>query len=78
MKVACRQLDAVSLSLTLILLATCLVVTLFAGWRGARPPDLMKGPRMAPWRFLMLMFGAISFLLAVHLAALFGLTRPGQ
>ena len=67
-----------SLSLTLILLAACLAVTLFAGWRGARPPDLMKGPRMAPWRFLMLLFGAVSFLLAVHLAALFGLTRPGQ
>lgn len=54
-----------------------MAVTLFAGWRGQRPPDLMKGPRMAPWRFLMLLFGAVSFLLAVHLAALFGLTHPG-
>jgi hypothetical protein len=62
---------------TLILLAACMAVTLFAGWRGQRPPDLMKGPRMAPWRFLMLLFGAVSFLLAVHLAALFGLTHPG-
>jgi hypothetical protein len=26
----------------------------------------------------MLLFGAISFLLAVHLAALFGLSHPGQ
>ena len=32
---------------------------------------------MAPWRFLMLLFGAISFLLAVHLAALFGFAHPG-
>ncbi len=67
----------VSLSLTLILLAVCLAVTVFAGWRGQRPPDLLKGVRMAPWRFLMLLFGAISFLLAVHLAALFGITHPG-
>ena len=77
-RAACRQLGRVSLSLTLILLAVCLAVTLFAGWRGALPPDLMKGPRMAPWRFMMLMFGAVSFLLAVHLAALFGFSRPGQ
>lgn len=62
---------------TLILLVVCLAVTVFTGWRGQRPPDLTKGPRMAPWRFLMLLFGAISFLLAVHLAALFGITHPG-
>ena len=67
----------VSLTPTLILLAVCLAVTVFAGWRGQRPPDLLKGVRMAPWRFLMLLFGAISFLLAVHLAALFGITHPG-
>jgi hypothetical protein len=73
-----RQLDRVSLSLTLILLIACLAVTVFTGWRGQRPPDLTKGPRMAPWRFLMLLFGAISFLLAVHLAALFGIAHPGS
>ncbi|HEX8471507.1 MAG TPA: hypothetical protein VF633_10370 [Brevundimonas sp.] len=66
------------LSLTLIFLAIGVVVTLFAGWRGARPTDLMKGPRMIPWRFLMLLSGAVSFLLVVHLAALFGLTQPGR
>ena len=78
MKAGCRQLDAVSLSLTLIFLAVGIALTVFAGWRGARPVDLMKGPRMMPWRFLMLLSGAISFLLAVHLAALFGLTQPGN
>jgi hypothetical protein len=65
------------MSLTLILLAACLVVTVFTGWRGQRPPDLTKGVRMAPWRFLMLLFGAISFLLAVHVAALVGFAHPG-
>ena len=67
----------VPLSLTVILLCASLALTVFSGWRGQRPPDLMKGPRMAPWRFLMLLFGALTFLLGVHLAALFGLTRPG-
>jgi hypothetical protein len=72
------QLGRVPVSLTLILLLVCLTITVFTGWRGQRPPDLVKGPRMAPWRFLMLLFGAISFLLAVHLAALFGLSHPGS
>ena len=57
-----------SLTLTLILLAACVAVMLFAGWRGARPPDLMKGPRMVPWRFLMVTAAAIGMLLLVHLA----------
>ena len=78
MTARCSQLDAVSLSLTLIFLAIGIASTVFTGWRGARPTDLMKGPRMMPWRFLMLLSGAISFLLAVHLAALFGLTQPGN
>ncbi|GAD57828.1 MULTISPECIES: hypothetical protein [Brevundimonas] len=35
---------------TLIILALVLGLTIFSGWRGARPPDLMRGPRMIPWR----------------------------
>ena len=65
-----------SLSLTLILLAAALALTLFAGWRGARPPDLIKGPRMAPWRFVMLLSGALATLLLIHLGTLMGLQRP--
>ena len=61
-----------TLTTTLILLAAALVVTVFAGWRGARPPDLMKGPRMTPWRFIMLLGAMMVFLLAIHLAALLG------
>ena len=38
----------------LILLGVALAMMLFCGWRGARPPDPMKGPRMMPWRFIMI------------------------
>ena len=29
------------------------------GWIGARKPDPMRGPRLAPYRFLMLLFAAV-------------------
>ena len=61
-----------SASLTLTLLAAAIAVAVFSGWRGARPPDLSKGPRMIPWRFIMLLGAMMVFLLAIHLAALLG------
>jgi len=64
----------VSLTLTLWLLAGAVIVCGFAGWRGARPTDFLR-PRMVPWRFVMLLAGAVIFLLLVHLGALFGFTR---
>lgn len=57
-----------SISLTLALLAACVGLAALAGWRGARPPDIMRGPRMVPWRFLMLLAVAVGSLLLVHLA----------
>ena len=66
-----RHLRAtMSLTLTLILLAAAGAVTVFAGWRGAQLPNMAKGPRMVPWRFVMLLGGVLVFLLLVHLAAL--------
>lgn len=62
---------------TLSLLAACLAAVVFTGWRGARPPDIAKGPRMMPWRFLMLLFGALTFFLLIHVATLLGVQRPG-
>lgn len=61
---------------TLSLLAACLVAVVFTGWRGARPPDISKGPRMMPWRFLMLLSGALTFFLLIHVATLLGVQRP--
>lgn len=65
------------LHLTLILLAISLIVAVVSGWRGALPPNLKKGPRMVPWRFLMLASTALAFLLLIHVATLFsGRTFP--
>ena len=66
-----------SLTPTLILLVVCLAAVVFTGWRGARPPDVARGrPRMAPWRFLMLLSGALTFFVLIHLATLLGLKHP--
>ena len=70
------HLRPMSLSVTLGLLVAALAFTAFAGWRGARPPDLVKGPRMAPWRFLMILSAALAMLLVIHLGTLAGMERP--
>ena len=62
-----------SMTLTLSLLAGTLIVAGFAGWRGARPSDFLK-PRMVPWRFIMLLAGALAFLLMIHIGTLMGVT----
>lgn len=64
-----------SLTTTLVLLGVALAVMVFCGWRGARPPDPFKGPRLMPWRFLMVGAAAIGMLLLIHLATLFGAER---
>jgi len=64
-----------ALTPTLILLALALAATVFAGWRGARPPDPRRGPRMIPWRFLMILAAALALLLLIHLSTLFGAVR---
>lgn len=63
------------MDLTTTLAATAAFVGLaaFAGWRGARPPDLIKGPRMIPWRPIMVVSAAVVLYLLVHLAALAGI-----
>ena len=42
------------------------------GWRGARPPDFKRGPRMMPWRWLMLFCAAFELPLLIHLLNLLG------
>jgi hypothetical protein len=61
------------LTLTLGLSAACLALALFAGWRGARPPDPHRGPRLTPWRFLMTLAACGALVLVVHLVNLLGL-----
>ena len=57
---------------TLIALAVAVTLTLFCGWRGARPPDPRRGPRLVPWRFLMIVCAAVALALIVHLVRLPG------
>ncbi|MDB5471178.1 MAG: hypothetical protein JWR84_2738 [Caulobacter sp.] len=67
------HLAAMSMQVTLGLMAILAALTAFAGWRGARPPNLVKGPRMIPWRPLMIGFATGVVMLGAHLAALLGL-----
>jgi hypothetical protein len=60
------------LTLTLQLAAACAALAIFAGWRGARPPDPRRGPRLAPWRFLMMLAAAGALILLVHVVNLLG------
>ncbi len=60
------------LPVTLGLAAVGLGLTLVFGWFGARPPNLKRGPRLIPHRFLMLLSAAFTLLMLVHLANLAG------
>ena len=66
-----------SLTLTLIVTAAVLALTIFAGWRGSRPSQPHRGVRMVPWRLVMVLSAAALLVLAVHLAALVGLPQRG-
>ena len=65
-----------SLTLTLALLAAAVALAIFAGWRGARPSQPHLGVRMIPWRFVMILAGAVVLVLVVHVAALLGMPQP--
>jgi hypothetical protein len=60
------------LSTTLTITVAFVGLTAFAAWRGARPPNLIKGPRMIPWRMILVLSAAVVLYLLVHLAALVG------
>ena len=42
------------------------------GWLGGRKPDPARGPRLAPYRFLMLASAAVALMMVVHLVNLAG------
>ena len=62
---------------TIALLGASLIVAVFCGWRGARPPDPAKGPRLMPYRALMLLAAALALFLLIHIASLTGLRPEG-
>ncbi len=62
------------MSLTLMFGGGFLALALFAGWRGARPPNPHRGPRMIPWRLIMVSAAALLLAMIVHLVNLLGVT----
>jgi len=71
---ACDMRSQMDLQLTLMLTLAAVALAVVAGWRGARPPDPHKGPRLIPWRFIMLMTTAGIVVLLVHVVNLMGVT----
>ncbi|MDP3660452.1 hypothetical protein [Phenylobacterium sp.] len=62
------------LPLTLALTAATLAFAVGCGWMGARPPNPARGPRLLPYRFMMLLGAAILLVFLVHLVNLMGVT----
>ena len=60
--------------ITLLAILLSAGLAAFAGWRGARPPDLVKGPRMIPWRPIMVASATALLVFVVHLVNLLGVT----
>jgi len=58
------------MSLTLVLAAALLALTVLFGWIGARPAKPLAHPRLVPWRFLMLLTFVGMIATLVHAVAL--------
>lgn len=62
-----------SWSVTLGIGAAALALAVVAAWRGARPPDPNRPPRLVPWRMIMALAAAAVLFMLVHLLNLAGL-----
>ncbi|MEW5687059.1 MAG: hypothetical protein AB1942_19230 [Pseudomonadota bacterium] len=60
------------------LAAGCAALAVFAGWRGARPPNPLKGPRLVPWRLIMVTSAAAAILLISLSEQAAGFQVPGR
>lgn len=47
-----------------------------AGWRGARPPDPFRGPRLIPWRMIMVFAAAAAVGLLGYGLRMLGINPP--
>lgn len=66
------------LPFTIATIVALLIIAVFCGWRGARPANVLKGPRMMPWRPLMMVCVVAIMLLVVHLLNLLGMQTGNQ
>jgi len=58
------------LTATLLMAAGLAALAGFAAWRGARGPDPKRGPRLMPWRLVMMLAAAGFVYAAGHAVAL--------
>jgi hypothetical protein len=58
------------LIITLTLITATAGLAVLFGWLGARPLDLKRGPRMAPYRLLMMLSAVATVIAATHLVSL--------
>ena len=62
-----------SLIPTVILLITSVFFTILFGYLGGRTLGAHEGPRMVPWRFLMILTFTVALLMIVHVLTMMGL-----
>jgi hypothetical protein len=62
-------------AVTAVLLVAAAGLAGLFGWLGARPPNPLKGPRLAPYRLLMMLSAAAALLLGI---LLLGALRGGS
>lgn len=55
-----------SASAAIAAVVALLALAIFAGWRGARLPNPHKGPRMIPWRWIMLLSTTAAILVLLE------------
>ncbi|MDB5475555.1 MAG: hypothetical protein JWP49_1066 [Phenylobacterium sp.] len=67
-----------SLSVTLCALLLTLGIGALCAWRGAAEPNPHRGPRLIPYRFLMVLCGALLLYLAAHVLSLLGVTTGAR
>ncbi len=59
---------------TLIATTLAVAVTGVCGWLGARPPNIHRGPRLFPYRLVMVLGAAFVMLMLAHMLNLAGVT----
>jgi hypothetical protein len=72
-------MGGVDWTITLALIGLFAGLAAAFGWLGARPPNLARGPRLIPYRFLMLLCAFGLIVMAAHAVNLAGIKtgRPG-
>ena len=61
-----RHMAALGPEVVFAVAAGLLALAVFAGWRGMRPPNPHKGPRLVPWRWIMLLSATVALIAAVE------------